>query len=67
MKQTFSKTVSLNLDGFKGRPTTLLTLFKDKAKQEGWTDNEINEVVTEAERLLDYDHLIETIRSYCTT
>ena len=67
MKQTTNKTIALNLNGFKGKPTTIITLFKDKAKDEGWNDGEIEDVVNEAMRLMDYDHLIETIKSYCTT
>ena len=65
MKHTIHKTVCLNLDGFKGEPSTLISLFRDKAQKQGWSIDEINSVVNEAMRLMDYDHLIETIKEYC--
>ena len=65
MKTTIHKTIQLNLAGFKGKASTLLQLFGDIAKKEGWSEKEIQEVKTEAMRLMDYDHCIETIRTYC--
>ncbi|QMU63558.1 MAG: hypothetical protein GKR88_04210 [Flavobacteriaceae bacterium] len=65
MKITINKTVNLNLKGFKGKSSTLLQLFSDVAKKEGWSEREIYLVKAEALRLLDYDHLLETIKSYC--
>ncbi len=37
--------------------------FRQQAKQEGWTKEEIDEVLKEA-MSGDYDHLLQTIISY---
>lgn len=84
MKHTIHKTVSLNLDGFKGEPVALISLFRDKAQKQGWSKDEteparfvnsylsnrnyhkqIESVVTKVMRLMDYHHLIETIKKHC--
>lgn len=65
MKTITKKTIPLNIKGFKGKPSTLLQLFSDVAKKQGWSEKEITLVKSEALRLLDYDHCLETIKSYC--
>ncbi|WP_335973214.1 hypothetical protein [Gaetbulibacter jejuensis] len=65
MKQTINKMIDLDLRGFKGTAHALLNLFKDIAKKEQWSDQEIEAVIKEATKHNDYDHLVETIREYC--
>ncbi|CAL2093259.1 conserved protein of unknown function [Tenacibaculum sp. 190524A02b] len=64
MKKLIDKTVNLNLVGVNGNAYMILGIFKRQAKLEGWTDDEINTVLTEAENG-DYVHLLATIENHC--
>ena len=57
--------VHLNVDDYHENTDVLIEMFKATALQEGWREHEVHAVITEAYRLLDHDHLIETIRKYC--
>lgn len=65
MEQEINKTVNLDLDCYEGNEDIIIGLFTHVALREGWSYEEINAVVKEALRLKDYDHLIETFKSYC--
>lgn len=65
MKKIINKTVNLDLVDVNGNAFMIMSVFSRQAKRENWTQDEINTVITEANRLKDYDHLIETIKSYC--
>lgn len=57
MKQ---KKVRLDLVGLDGNAYSLLAAFRRAAKQQGWTDWEIEGVILEAQKG-DYDHLLQTL------
>jgi len=65
MKTTINKTVNLDLGCYKDNLTVLLALFKYQARKEAWDEPEIDAVISEANRLGDHDHFIETITSHC--
>ncbi len=54
------KKVTLDLVGIDGNAFVILGKFKRKAKQQGWSKEEIQEVLDEA-KSGDYDHLLKTI------
>lgn len=58
------KKVNLNLVGIDGNAFSIMASFKEQAKREGWTKEEINEVLDEA-MSSDYNHLVYTISKYC--
>lgn len=58
-----SKQVDLDLQGADGNAFALIGKFADQARQEGWQENEINEVITEA-KSGDYDQLLQTLLKY---
>ncbi len=57
------KKVNLDLVGVNGNAFSVMQAFRQQAKQEGWTKEEIDEVLKEA-MSGDYDHLLQTIISY---
>lgn len=57
-----TKKIHLALLGENGNAFNLLGLFRGRAKEEGWTKKEIEEVIAEA-RSGDYDHLLSTLQS----
>ena len=59
------KTVNLDLSCYKDNLTVLTALFKYHARKEGWSEQDIDNVLTEANRLKDHSHFVETISSYC--
>jgi sugar diacid utilization regulator len=65
MKQRTHKMIDFDFRGFKGTTQTVLELFQHLAKQEGWTSEEIQTVISEATKHDDESHLIETIIEYC--
>lgn len=58
------KTVNLSLVGLDGNAFSLMGAFQSQARKEGWTKEEITEVLDEAEEG-DYNHLICVLDSHC--
>lgn len=54
------KKVSLNLVGLDGNAFALMGAFRKQARKENWTQEEIDEVITEC-KSKDYDHLLITL------
>jgi ABC-type transporter Mla MlaB component len=52
--------ITLDLTTIDGNAFAILSAFKRQAKKEGWTLEEINEVLKEA-MSGDYNHLLQTI------
>lgn len=61
---TPKKTIRMELAGLDGNAFVLLSAFRSRARAEGWTETEINAVLTEA-RSGDYDHLLRVLMEYC--
>lgn len=59
------KTVTLNLFGLDSNAFSLLGAFKNQARKEHWTKEEIDVVLKEA-MSGDYDHLLCTLSDHCT-
>ena len=64
MKKVIDKTVNLNLVGVNGNAFIIMGVFKRQAKKEGWTPEEIKQVIDEA-KSGDYVHLLATIENHC--
>ncbi len=64
MKKVIEKTVNLNLIGVNGNAFMVMGVFRRQAKKEGWTQEEIDSVITEA-KSGDYNHLLATIENHC--
>ena len=64
MKKVIDKTVNLNLVGVNGNAFMIMGVFKRQAKKEGWTPEEIKQVIDEA-KSGDYVHLLATIENHC--
>ena len=64
MKKVINKTVNLNLIGVNGNAFMVMGVFQRQAKKEGWTQEEIDSVLTEA-KSSDYNYLITTIENHC--
>ncbi len=64
MKRVIEKTVNLELDGVNGNAFMIMGVFQRQAKKEGWSQQEIDTVLTEA-KSGDYDHLLQTIMLHC--
>lgn len=64
MKKVIDKTVNLNLIGVNGNAFMIMGVFRKQAKKEGWTPEEIEDVMTEA-KSGDYNHLLATIENHC--
>jgi len=58
------KKVVLNLVGLDGNAYSLMANFSKQAQREKWTKEEIDFVISEA-KSGDYDHLLNTLASYC--
>ena len=58
------KKINLQLVGLDGNAYMLMGAFRKQAKREGWTDTEINEVLTEA-KSKDYDYLLSVLIEHC--
>mgnify|MGYP000454018693 FL=1 len=65
MNTTHNKMIDFDFRGFKGTTQAILELFQHLAKEEGWTSEEIQNVIAEATKNGDEDHLIETIIEHC--
>lgn len=64
MKKVVNKTVNLNLIGVNGNAFMIMGVFQRQAKIEGWSQDEIDAVLTEA-KSGDYHHLLATIENHC--
>ena len=60
-----NKKVKMELIGIDGNAFVILGLFARKAKQQGWSKEEINLVMDEA-RSGDYHHALRTIMKHVT-
>ena len=52
--------VTLNLVGLDGNAFNLLAQFRRAARRDGWSDDQIREVIEEATSS-NYDHLLQTL------
>jgi ERCC4-related helicase len=59
------KQINLNLVGLDGNAFNLLGKFRQQAKKEGWTEEEIKKVLDKA-KSGDYNNLVCTLDEYCT-
>lgn len=59
------KRINLNLVGIDGNAFSIMASFREQAKRDGWTKEEIDEVLNDA-MSSDYNHLVYTISKYCT-
>jgi hypothetical protein len=64
MKKVIEKTVNLDLVGVNGNAFMIMGVFGRQAKREGWSQEEIDLVLTEA-KSGDYNHLLATIENHC--
>ena len=60
-----NKTVKLALVGRDGNAFSLMGAFKQQARREGWTPEEIDDVLKEC-MSGDYNHLLATLVRHCT-
>jgi hypothetical protein len=58
------KKVKLNMVGLNGNSFVLMGAFQRQARQEGWTKEEIEAVLSDA-RSGDYDHLLCVLMDHC--
>ena len=56
--------LNLDLSRLDGNAFILMGAFKGVAKNAWWTDEQIKIVLTEAKKW-NYDHLVETLATYC--
>lgn len=64
MAQIVNKKIKLNLTKVDGNAFFILGAFSGQARQEGWTNDEIEAVRKEAIKG-DYNHLLGTIMDHC--
>lgn len=64
MKKVIEKTVNLDLVGVNGNAFMIMDVFRKQAKKEGWTLEEIEQVMIEA-KSSDYNYLLATIENHC--
>jgi len=64
METKINKKVNLNLLGLNGNAFSLMGAFQKQARRDGWTQEEINEVLNECKKG-DYNHLLQTLIGYC--
>lgn len=60
MQTIVNKKVNLELVGLDGNAFFLLGKFQQEARRQGWSAQEIQTVMTEAQSG-DYDHLLQTL------
>ena len=58
------KKVNLQLVGLDGNAFSLMGAFQKQARNEGWDQDEINQVLEEC-MSGDYDHLVQTLMEHC--
>jgi len=59
-----TKKVKLQLEGLDGNAFSLMGAFQRQARKEGWTPEEIKEVLDECKKG-DYNHLLQTLVEHC--
>lgn len=59
-----TKKVKLDLESLDGNAFMLLGAFRRAAKRQGWTEAEMNPVITKATSG-DYDHLLCVLMDHC--
>lgn len=64
MKRVIDKTVNLDLVGVNGNAFMIMGVFQRQAKREGWSQDEIDKVLTKA-KSKDYNYLLATIENHC--
>lgn len=64
MSTPINKKVNLCLDGLDGNAFSIMGAFSRQARREGWTTEEVDTVLKEAQKS-DYNHLLATILDYC--
>ncbi len=64
MENKSKKTVNLDLVGIDGNAYSIMGAFSRQARREGWSQEEIDLVLEEAQSG-DYNHLLATIMNYC--
>lgn len=64
MSKPINKKVNLCLDGLDGNAFSIMGAFRRQALREGWTTEEVDTVLKEAQKS-DYNHLLATILDYC--
>jgi hypothetical protein len=64
MKRVIEKTVNLNLIGVNGNAFMIMGVFRKQARKEGWSQDEIDTVLTKA-KSGDYNYLLATIENHC--
>jgi hypothetical protein len=64
MKKVVNKTINLNLVGVNGNAFMIMGVFRKQAQKEGWSQDEIDTVLTEA-KSGDYNYLLVTIGNHC--
>lgn len=64
MQNKIGKVLNLELVGVDGNAYAIMGVFSRQARREGWTQDEIDQVLEEAQSG-DYDHLLSTIMTYC--
>lgn len=64
MENKIGKTLNLELVGVDGNAYAVMGVFSRQARREGWTQEEIDSVLEEAQSG-DYNHLLSTIMTYC--
>ena len=64
MTAHITKKIDLQLVGLNGNAFNLLGAFGAQARREGWTKDEINDVLKEA-MAGNYDHLLGTLALHC--
>ena len=57
--------VKLTLVGLDGNAFALMGAFSKAARRQGWTKEEIDDVLNEARKGPDYDHLLATLMENC--
>lgn len=62
--KSVDKKVDLNLVGLNGNAFNLMAAFKQQARREDWSKDEIDAVLDEA-KSGDYNHLLTTLQSHC--
>lgn len=58
------KKIKLKLVGLDGNAFSLMGAFRQQAKKENWSDEEIKSLLDEAMKG-DYDHLVSTLADHC--
>lgn len=64
MSKKVHKTLNLEFVGKNGNAFFLMGVFQKQARREGWSEEDIQTVLTEA-KAGDYNHLLNTLVSYC--